>query len=129
MFVCLFVGEREKVKQNYADAVQQIAVLTNTSNQLKERNHTLIQENNKLTGEVARSKLRAKRNSSREHTFSPPAAGKDLTSSLSNFIPVRTISKFNKGIYANQILYLLIVTMGHSIDPVGCYLINPVSLT
>ena len=27
--------------------------------------------------------------------------------------------KFNKGIYANQILYLLIVTMGHSTDPMG----------
>ena len=26
-----------------------------------------------------------------------------------------------QGIYANQILHLLIVTMGHSIDPVGCY--------
>ena len=89
LFVCLLVGECEKVKQNLADAVQQTEVLTNSANQLKERNHTLIQENNKLTGEVARSKLRAERNSSREHTFSPPAAGKGLTSSLSNFIPVR----------------------------------------
>ena len=85
----MFVGEREKVKQNYADALQQIEVLTNTANQLKERNETLIQENNKLTGEVARSKLRAERNNSKEHTLSPPAAGKDLTSSLGNFIPVR----------------------------------------
>ena len=89
MFVCLFVGEREKVRQKYADAVQQIEVLTNSANQLKERNDTLIQENNKLTGEVARSKLRAERNSSREHTFSPPAVGKYVTNSLSNCITVR----------------------------------------
>ena len=40
-----------------------------------------------------------------------------------------SISKFNKEIHANQILYLLIVTMRHSIDPVRCYLIDPVSLT
>lgn len=88
MFV--FVGEREKVKQSLADACQQLESLTNTSNQLKEQNNVLTQENNRLKGELARSRFTGNHNNNnREHVFSPPGAEKNLTNSLSNFRPVR----------------------------------------
>ena len=50
----------------------------------------MTQENNRLKGEIARSKFIGNHNNNnRENVFSPPGAGKDLTSSLEKFRPVR----------------------------------------